>query len=468
MRLLLLLVPACLFAQAGSLGLLTGTWVNEHETGGISRVSVRGDGARTIVHAWGACQPTDCDWGETDADLWNGIPVAIWKHGFSTNRVQLIPLPDGRMIVAFETEYHDNSGRKDPGHAEFFARLETKPESDDAVRARAVLRQTAETYRNLPAAYFEAVKTTTRSAAKTEVRTVTRERIFWAPPNKLRVEFDSPGESYVMIADGVSEWEVYPEANEYRTHPQAKGLFTGSPLYSYALLDGIHGDPGIVGHDDTQGADCTVVRIAMQHGVTEQLWIDDSTHFIRKGVSDEGKSKEEIGFTAARIGEAAAPDAFTYDPAVTRAKNRVELAHAAPETLIGKAAPDFTLHDLDGRTVHLSELRGKPVLLDFWATWCGYCREALPSIELLHRSLKDKLAVFGVDNEEPELAREYLQKNGYTLPDLVDRKSQAVNLYHLVGWPTTVLIDRDGKVAFYEEGFESEKLRDALRAVGVW
>jgi peroxiredoxin len=86
----------------------------------------------------------------------------------------------------------------------------------------------------------------------------------------------------------------------------------------------------------------------------------------------------------------------------------------------------------------------------------------------LHRSLKDKLAVFGVDNEEAELAREYPQKNGYTLPDLVDRKSQAVNLYHLVGWPTTVLIDRDGKVAFYEEGFESEKLRDALRAVGVW
>jgi peroxiredoxin len=82
--------------------------------------------------------------------------------------------------------------------------------------------------------------------------------------------------------------------------------------------------------------------------------------------------------------------------------------------------------------------------------------------------LKDKLAVFGIDDEEPELAREYLLKYGYTLPTLVDRKDQAVKLYHLNGWPTTVLIDREGKIAFYDEGFESEKLRDALRSVGVW
>jgi cytochrome c biogenesis protein CcmG, thiol:disulfide interchange protein DsbE len=108
------------------------------------------------------------------------------------------------------------------------------------------------------------------------------------------------------------------------------------------------------------------------------------------------------------------------------------------------------------------------VLLDFWATWRGYCREALPSVELLHRGLKDKLVVFGIDNEEPELAREYLQKYGYTLSTLVDRKDQAVNLYHVNGWPTTVLIDRDGRIAFYGEGFESDKLRDALRGIGVW
>ena len=131
-------------------------------------------------------------------------------------------------------------------------------------------------------------------------------------------------------------------------------------------------------------------------------------------------------------------------------------------------APDFSLKDSDGKVVHLSDYRGKVVLLDFWATWCGYCREALPSIELLHRGLKDKVAVFGIDDEAADVARDYLQKFGYTLPTLIDLKDTAVNLYHLDGWPTTVLIDSEGKIAFYEVGFEAEKLRDALRKVGVW
>ena len=108
------------------------------------------------------------------------------------------------------------------------------------------------------------------------------------------------------------------------------------------------------------------------------------------------------------------------------------------------------------------------MLLDFWATWCGYCLQALPSLELLQRGLKDKLAVFGVDNEEPELAREYLQTYGYTLRTLVDRKDQVVNPYRVNGWPTTVLIGRDGKIVFYGDGLELEKLRDALKRVCVW
>jgi len=469
MRLLLILfLQACLFAQTGSLRLLTGTWINEHETGGLTQVTVRQDGARTIVHAWGSCQPTDCDLGETDADLWNGIPVAIWKHGFATTRMQLIPLPDGRMVVASESEFNDGSGRKDPGLAEFFRRQEIKSDSHEAIRARALLRQTAETYRSLPASYFAAVSTTTRKTARTEVRTVTQKKIFTASPDKIRIESDGPGESSLLIDDGVSEWIIYPQANEYTTHPQGQGLISPGLPSGYAQLGVIRGDPSIVGSEDVHGAGCTVVRIPLAHGATEQLWIDNTTHLVRKDTLDADKVKEETVFTAVRLGEAAPPDAFVYDPVATNAKNRIDLAKTAPETMIGKAAPDFSLRDLEGRTVDLRALRGQPVLLDFWATWCGYCLQALPSLELLHRGLKDKLAVFGIDNEEPEIAREYLQKHGYTLRTLVDRKDQAVSLYHVNGWPTTVLIDRDGKVVFYGDGLEPEKLHDALQGVSVW
>jgi cytochrome c biogenesis protein CcmG/thiol:disulfide interchange protein DsbE len=241
-----------------------------------------------------------------------------------------------------------------------------------------------------------------------------------------------------------------------------------SPLFQYSLLDGVRGDPSIVTHEDVEGVRCTVVRVAMDRGVSQQLWIDESTHLVRKANFNQAGSKSQVLYPVARLGETVASDRFQFDPAVAGAKNRREVARAAPESLVGKPAPDFTLRDLEGREVRLSALRGKPVLLDFWATWCGYCREALPSIELLHRGLKDRVAVFGVDNEPTDVARDYLQKFGYTLPTLIDPKDTAVNAFHLDGWPTTVLIDSEGKIAFYEVGFEAEKLRDALRKAGVW
>jgi thiol-disulfide isomerase/thioredoxin len=123
---------------------------------------------------------------------------------------------------------------------------------------------------------------------------------------------------------------------------------------------------------------------------------------------------------------------------------------------------------LENREVRLADLRGKVVLLDFWGTWCGYCREALPTIELLHRAGHEKgLAVFGVDAEAPELARRYLAQYGYTLPSLVDQSDIVSASYRVNSWPTTVLIDRQGNVAYYGEG-EPQKLRDTLRTLGIW
>ncbi len=466
--LLILLLPVCLFAQTASLPLLIGTWVNEPPDGGISQIIVRKDGTRTVVHAWGSCVPNDCDWGEADADLWNGIPVAIWKQGFATTRIQLIPLPDGRLVVVSQSDFHDGSDRKDPGLAEFFRRKESKSDSPEGIRARALLRQTAETYRNLPASYFEAVSTTKVITAQTEVRTVVREKIFVAPPRQLRVEYEGSGESRLLIEDGVSEWTIYPEANEYNTNPQPQGPIPRGPLATYLQLDNIRGDPSIVGTEDLQGSACSRVRIALDRGVIEHLWIDSTTHLVRKQTVDETDSKEETVFTTVRLGESAPPEAFAYNPSATNARNRIELGKAAPETMMGKVAPDFSLHDLDGQTVSLSALRGQPVLLDFWASWCGVCAQSMPTVELMHRSLKNKLAVFGVDNEEPQLAREFLQKYGYTVPSLVDAKNQALNLYHVQAWPVTVLIDRDGEIVFYGVGFETEKLWGALHGVGVW
>ena len=470
-RALLALMAGLVFGQTPPADLLAGSWINEDLHAGITQLVVRRDSGRTLVHVWGSCHPSDCDWGEAAAELWNGITVVNWDQGFSIVRMQLVPLPDGRLLVGRETEFRDGSGRIDKGSAELFARETAMPEGPETLKARDLLRQAAETYRHLPASRFEATEVVRRSTEKSEIRAEVHSTILFSPPNRWRRESTSGAEPQIDIADGKTRWTVYPRSNEYKKTGQG----SASLPFLYDLLDKGRSTPGIVRQERLGSADCTVVHMDLGRGVTKELWIDNATHLVRKDTSDEPGSapgsatRREVLYTVARIGDNIAAEALTYSPEATHAVNRTEAARHAPETMVGKPAPDITLRDLDGRTVRLRDLRGKAVLLDFWATWCGYCREALPTIELYHRGLQSKgLVVYGVDDEAAEIARPYLQKYGYTMPSLVDEHGETVRQFLVESWPTTILIDRDGKVVYYETGAEPEKLRDAIRAAGAW
>jgi len=297
--------------------------------------------------------------------------------------------------------------------------------------------------------------------------------LLYSAPDRLRVETRGPGEESILIDDGAVEWEVFPQSNQYTRVPQAKNI--SARHFTYGLLDKMRGTPAITSHQQFERAACTVVQIDLERGVKQELWIDDATHLVRKDLYDDPPEasggmarKTRTVYQVARTGEALDAALFSYSPAKTQATNRRQLSREAPVSLLGNPAPDFTLRDLENREVRLAGLRGKVVLLDFWGTWCGYCREALPTIELLHRAGHEKgLAVFGVDAEAPELAREYLARYGYTLPSLVDQSDKVSTSYRVNSWPTTVLIDRQGNVAYYGEG-EPQKLRDTLRTLGIW
>ncbi len=130
---------------------------------------------------------------------------------------------------------------------------------------------------------------------------------------------------------------------------------------------------------------------------------------------------------------------------------------------------DFTLKSLTGEKVTLSDLRGKVVLIDFWATWCGPCRRELPTIEKLHREYEDKgLVVLGINDEESGTAKKFLAKNEYRLPVLMDSKKEVARAYGTRAIPTVIVVDKDGVVrAHFVGGRSEDELRAALKGAGL-
>jgi len=123
-------------------------------------------------------------------------------------------------------------------------------------------------------------------------------------------------------------------------------------------------------------------------------------------------------------------------------------AGAPPSPRAGFAAPDFTLETLDGSELTLSDLRGHPVLLNLWASWCLPCRVEMPAIERVYQRHRDAgLVVVGLNvtsQDSEAAARAFAEEFGLTFPIALDRDGAASARYELMGLPSTYFIDRAG------------------------
>lgn len=131
------------------------------------------------------------------------------------------------------------------------------------------------------------------------------------------------------------------------------------------------------------------------------------------------------------------------------------LSGASADDVSGPA-PGFTLQSRDARTVSLDEFSGNVVMINFWATWCGPCRQEMPHLEALHQRYEGLgFTLLGVNVEDdPMGAEKWLEETPVSFPILFDPKNQVSELYDVIAMPTTVLVDRQGNKRFLHHGYQ--------------
>ena len=137
---------------------------------------------------------------------------------------------------------------------------------------------------------------------------------------------------------------------------------------------------------------------------------------------------------------------------------------------IGSIAPDFELSKLDGETVRLSELQGKIVLINFWATWCEPCKVEMPLFEERYQMAGSDLEILAVNFDESEQdVSKFVEEFGLSFPVLLDPGGEVQNLYRVRGYPTTFVVNEEGIVLFHHIGLFTEGQLDSyLVQLGVF
>lgn len=133
-------------------------------------------------------------------------------------------------------------------------------------------------------------------------------------------------------------------------------------------------------------------------------------------------------------------------------------------------APHFFLEDLSGKRADSKKYKGKVVFLNFWATWCGPCKEEMPSMEALYQQFKEKDFVFltiSVDYEGLKPAKEFIEKHRHSFPVLLDPKGEVLDLYKVKRIPTTLIIDKKGMMIGKAVGPRDWKSTEVISLVNL-
>jgi thiol-disulfide isomerase/thioredoxin len=331
---------------------------------------------------------------------------------------------------------------------------------------------------------------------KSESRSFTE--LAYAGPTKVRFESRHPHSWVLLVADGENLWRANRNTREYLRvpleGPVADVKTGGGPIADMAVQMFKHmlqryeriprelKSARIRGEETVQvwveDRNCVVIEAEynpppLARGIefaSRTFWIDKERHFVLREESitrgklspmqpyDEQESRNLMQVTRFDLTQPA-EDRFVFQPDQEYVEVS-KLEYPRPggsegSQLVGKPAPDVVAKTFDGKEWKLSELKGKTVLLDFWATWCGPCRDQMPRLAKLNERWKPKgLVLVGVnDDGDLETAQKYLDEHGHDWTNIFDgQDKKARSAFKVHGIPTLVLIDGEGKVVEYQVG----------------
>ena len=363
---------------------------------------------------------------------------------------------------------------------------------------KALLAKVRQTYRGLDRMRIEGIVRVELKAAAANQSFESPVRVAIQRPNRIASEMKNAMLGMQYVSDGQSMVIYSEQFNQFMRRPltsSGDSLFTMTPsaVSRYFTVDeGVKNARWVRDESVSVGGQpvpCAVLEVTYEHPALQgqefsptTLWIDRARSVVlRESLMVTGNSPQAGGtmhlaqttrFEFVDLNATLPDSTFAFQaPAgaqeVTQIGPQQQSTHSDFE---GRPAPDFTLTDLAGKPVKLSSLRGKVVLLDFWATWCGPCRIEMPRVQKLHREFRAKgLVVYGVNvGEGAAKVRPFLTKNSYTFPILLDREKSVMEKYGVNGIPTLVIVDRKGTVHSYFVGVrEDSVLRNAIADLGI-
>ncbi|HET6842200.1 MAG TPA: TlpA disulfide reductase family protein [Candidatus Angelobacter sp.] len=366
-----------------------------------------------------------------------------------------------------------------------------------------LLQRVSETYRGLESYEMRAVVSSDQHWGESRQLSEIPQIMAADKQGKFRLESKHPMMGSMRMSDGKTTWEYVAWVHQYTAKPAGSGSdmagdtprMPANYVKQYQQLAGKAASARLLREEtlslEGKNVKCAVVEVALKDDPAAKqkseaplhtFWIDRERALVLEEMWETKieamgapyQTRNTVIYQSIHIGSPADTGLFAFTPPPEAIQVDDMSFGTSPKRAAMAAQPGAgaTLATLDGKKVSLDDFKGKPVLLDFWATWCVPCRKTSPLIEKIGSSYSSKgLVTMAVDfGEEASVVKGYLAHNPSSLTNLVDPDNTVAGLFHVNSIPQFILISKEGKVVYQSDdsvGDIEAKLRAALKAEGL-